>query len=419
MIRLLFEWLAALGVNETLAAFFSYCVALSLLLFVVIAGFWIGRYYIMRGLSRVMRRSQAAWIDALLRNGVLDKLAFLVPGVLIYLLAGLLFVPGTAWARMLSSASLIYLIVAAFWLLNGLLNTFLDVYRQMDVERGLPITGFVQVIKLILLAIGVICIVAIIINRTALYVLGGLGALSAVLMLIFRDPILGFAAGVQLTTSNLVARGDWIEMPKYDANGEVLEVGLTTVKVQNADKSVTTIPTYSLISESFKNWRGMREAGARRIKRALIIDVSSVKFCDQSMLDRFAAIQILEDYVARKRREVAAHNRAHGIDEATVINGRRLTNVGTFRAYVEAYLRNHPLIRQDMPLLVRQLPPGADGLPIELYAYCCETEWQVYETAQADIFDHLLAAVPTFELRIFQQPTGYDVRGGASPALPR
>jgi miniconductance mechanosensitive channel len=228
---------------------------------------------------------------------------------------------------------------------------------------------------------------------------------------VFKDPILGFAAGIQLSANKMVMIGDWVEMPKYDADGDVIEVGLTTVKVQNWDKTITMIPTYSLISESFKNWRGMQDSGGRRIKRSIHIDISSIRFCTGEMLERFAKIQYISDYIAEKKEEVAAHNQTHRVDTSILVNGRHLTNVGTFRAYVEAYLRHHPLINQEMTFLVRQLAPTEHGLPIEIYVFSRDKVWANYEAIQADIFDHLLAVVPEFDLQVFQNPTGSDFQG--------
>jgi miniconductance mechanosensitive channel len=252
--------------------------------------------------------------------------------------------------------------------------------------------------------------IAIVLNKSPLYFLTGLGALSAVLMLIFKDPILGFVAGIQLTANKMVARGDWLEMPKYDADGDVLEIGLTTVKVQNWDKTITTIPTYALISESFKNWRGMQESGGRRIKRFVYLDLGSIKFCTEEMLERFSRIQYITEYIERKKKEISEYNEAFQVDTSILVNGRHLTNIGTFRAYVTAYLKNHPMINQDMTFLVRQLAPTPQGLPLEIYVFCKDKIWANYEAIQADIFDHILAVVPEFDLRVFQEPSGGDFR---------
>ncbi len=237
-----------------------------------------------------------------------------------------------------------------------------------------------------------------------------MGVVASVLMLVFKDAILGFVAGIQLSANHMISRGDWIEMPKYGADGDVIDIALTTVKVQNWDKTITTIPTYALISDSFKNWRGMSESGGRRIKRSVMIDINTIRFCDDEMIERFAKTRYLADYIREKREELSAWNRKHHVDDGVAVNVRHLTNVGTFRAYILHYLRNHPKVNQEMTLLVRQLAPTANGLPIEIYCFSSDRAWANYEDIQADIFDHILAVAPEFGLRVFQLPSGSDLR---------
>jgi miniconductance mechanosensitive channel len=311
----------------------------------------------------------------------------------------------------------IYMIFVVVLALDAALEVLVDVYRSRENTRGIPIRGFVQVAKLVLYFLTGILIISILLNKTPLYLISGLGALTAVLLLIFRDAILGFVAGIQLAANNMVAQGDWIEMPKYGADGDVLEVTLATVKVQNWDKTITTIPTYALISESFKNWRGMEESGGRRIKRAVNIDMSTIKFCDEEMLRRFAKIQYIAEYIEKKKRELEEFNHLTKADNASLANGRRMTNIGTFRAYVRAYLRNHPMVNLDMTFIVRQLPSTAYGLPVEIYVFCKDKQWANYEAVQADIFDHILAVVPEFDLQVFQNPAGRDFRSLMQPAV--
>jgi miniconductance mechanosensitive channel len=300
------------------------------------------------------------------------------------------------------------MIILGIIIIDSFLNAAHDVYNTYPVLREIPVKSFIQVTKLVFYFIGGIFIISIAINKTPIYLFSGLGAMTAVLMFIFKDAILGFIAGIQLTANRMVSHGDWIAMPKYGADGDVLEVGLTTVKVQNWDKTITTIPTYALISESFQNWRGMQESGGRRIKRAVYIDVNTIKFCTEEMLERFRKIQYISDYMEKKRAELEEFNK--NIDGSSQINRRRLTNIGTFRAYVDAYLKNHPMINQNMTFLIRQLEPTENGLPIEIYVFCKDIVWANYEAIQADIFDHILAAVHDFELKIFQNPTGSDFR---------
>ena len=255
-----------------------------------------------------------------------------------------------------------------------------------------------------------IAVISLIIGHSPTLLLGGLGAMTAVLMLIFKDPILGLVAGIQLSSNQMVAPSDWIEMSKYGADGDVLEVAMTTVKVKNWDKTITTIPPYALITESFENWRGMSESDGRRIKRAINIDMDSIRFCDEEMFDRFAKIQYIAEYLEKKRHEISGWNAERNVDASDPLNGRQLTNLGTFRAYVVAYLRNHPMIHQEMTFLVRHLAPTEHGLPIEIYVFSRDQVWSDYEGIQADIFDHILAMAPAFNLRIYQSPAGSDVR---------
>jgi len=310
----------------------------------------------------------------------------------------------------ISNVTLIYMIIVLMLAFDALFNSAAIIYKSFPVSKEIPTKGFIQVLKIALYFLTAIFIFSIALNKTPIFLLSGLGALTAVLMLIFKDAILGFVAGIQLAANKMVANGDWIEMPNYGADGDVLEVSLTTVKVQNWDKTITTIPTYALISESFKNWRGMQESGGRRIKRAISIDMDSIKFCNEEMLERFAKVQYITDYIEKKKTELESFNTATKVDNASLANGRRMTNIGTFRAYVEAYLRNHPMINLDMTFLVRQLKPTEFGLPIEIYVFSKDKVWANYEAIQADIFDHILAVLPEFDLHVFQNPTGGDFR---------
>ncbi len=254
-------------------------------------------------------------------------------------------------------------------------------------------------------------------GRSPLYFFSGLGAITAVLLLVFKDAILGFVAGIQISVNNMVQVGDWIEMPSENTDGDVLDVTLTTVKVQNWDKTISTIPTYSLIEQSFRNWRGMSESGGRRVKRSIKLDVNSIRFADKELLVKFQRYEILKPYLESKLAEVSQFNEGVTADMNELINGRRLTNVGTFRAYCLAYLKSHPKVHQNgMTLLVRQLAPGSEGLPIELYFFTNDIAWVAYEDIQADIFDHLLAVISQFDLRVYQKPSGKDLAalsGGA------
>lgn len=368
---------------------------------------------LVRLLHRLVAAVREDWDAAFARHRIFRRLAGL-PGVLVvYGMAPALLGPYPQAASATASALLIYLTVVVVRLLDVALDAALDIYDGYEIAREKPLKGFVQVLNIAVYFVGTILVLATLMGKSPVYLLSGLTALTAILILVFRDSILGFVAGLQLTANKLVANGDWIEMPKYGADGTVTDVALTTVQVQNWDKTVTTVPTYALISESFKNWRGMADSGGRRIKRSILIDVNTVRFCDGEMLERFRRIEYISEYIEHKKEEVSHFNGERQVDDASLANGRRLTNLGTFRAYIEAYLREHPMVNLDMTFLVRHLAPGEFGLPIEVYVFCKDKVWANYEAVQADIFDHILAVVPVFDLRVFQRPAGRDF--GESP----
>jgi miniconductance mechanosensitive channel len=366
------------------------------------------RYVIVATLARIIMHSESTRDDTFARMKVFSRLSHTAPAMVVYALGPALFAAFPMVQHVIETASLIYLTLMIILFIDALMSAGLVIYNTYKVSKTFPITSFVQIAKMLLYFFGAVTILALVLNKSPFAFFAGLGAMTAVLMLVFKDPILGFVAGVQLSTNKMVSVGDWIEMPKFSVDGDIIEIGLTTVKIRNFDKTVTTIPTQSLINDSFKNWRGMQETGGRRIKRAVHLDVRSVKFCDAEMLERFSRIQFIADYITSKKAELSEFNSSAGIDTSTLVNGRHMTNLGTFRAYVEAYLRAHPQISDEFTFLVRQLKPTEHGLPIEVYVFTTTTNWLEYEAIQADIFDHLLAAAPEFDLRLFQNPTGSD-----------
>jgi miniconductance mechanosensitive channel len=402
------KWFIERGLGENITGYLMNVLFILIILVLSYLVNIIAKRVILAGVSRLIKSSSSSWDDIFLKNKVFKKLSHVAPALVIYLLIPLAFPDSTFFVSLVKDGTIIYMIIITLMVLDSFLNTCHDIYQTFEVSKEIPIKGIVQAIKIILIFIGGIMILSTITNKTPLYFLSGLGALTAVLMLIFKDAILGFVAGIQLSANNMVHKGDWIEMPQFGADGDVLDVSLTTVKVQNWDKTITTIPTYSLISHSFRNWRGMQESGGRRIKRALFIDMTSIKFCDREELERFSRIQYISEYIERKNAELSEYNQEHGVDESSLVNGRKLTNIGTFRAYVEAYLHNHPKIHQNMTFLVRQLAPTDHGLPLEIYVFSNDQVWARYESIQADIFDHFLAAIPAFDLRVFQNPSGAD-----------
>jgi len=340
--------------------------------------------------------------DELHKHGFFRRCGHIIPALLVYLLSPLL-INEVLLLAFLQKTAVIYILVVAVAASSALLNTVEDVYNASHLAKRAPITGFIQVGKLFITIIAVVLVISSLLNKSPFILLSGLGAITAILLLLFRDTILGFVAGIQLAANRMVNTGDWIEMPQFGADGDVLEVGLTTVKVQNWDKTISTIPTYALITESVKNWRGMSESNGRRIKRSLHIDIQSIQFCDQEMLDKLSNIRYIKEHISKKRQELADYHQVQQIDNQDLLNSRRLTNIGTMRAYLAAYLRHHPKINQDMTLMVRQRPPTELGLPLEIYCFCADKDWVAYEGIQADIFDHALAMLPVFGLRAYQR----------------
>jgi miniconductance mechanosensitive channel len=371
----------------------------------------IARHYLLRGIRTLVAATPFTWDDLLVEHGVFDRLAWVAPAVVVYY--GIGAVPGIpgGMADLVARGAVALIVLVGVIAAGDLLDVSSEVYVRVNPDHASrPIKGYVQVVKLILFLVAGILVVAILVNRSPIYFLSGLGALTAVLLLVFRDTILSFVASLQIASNDMLRVGDWIEMPKYGADGDVVDIALHTVKVQNWDRTITTIPTYRLIEDSFRNWRGMTESGGRRIKRAIHLDAGSVRFLTGEEIEDLARHELLRDYLRRKRSAIETWN-ARPRGEGVVPAVRRLTNLGTFRAYVEAYLRAHPNVHQEMTLLVRQLAPGADGIPLEVYCFTNDIRWGAYEGIQGDIFDHLFSILPTFGLRAFQSPSGSDVRG--------
>jgi miniconductance mechanosensitive channel len=356
-----------------------------------------------------VKRTRYTWDDALVKHNVFGRLAQIVPALIIY--SGIDFLPDLSeqLVRLIKNVATGYMVLMVTIALTAALSAANQIYESYPVSKNRPLKGFVQVLQIVIYVLGGVLIISAVLDRSPLLLLSGFGAMTAILLLVFKDTILSLVASVQLTAQDMLRVGDWIEMPQLGADGDVVDVQLHTVKVQNWDKTITTIPTHKLISESFKNWRGMSESGGRRIKRALHIDQSSIRVLTSAETDRFKRFALLRDYIANKEQELADYNAALGADVDDSVNQRHLTNVGTFRAYVYNYLKNHPSIHKDMTLLVRQLPPGPEGLPIEIYCFTNTTEWGAYEAIQADIFDHILAIVAKFGLRVYQKPSGSDL----------
>jgi len=369
------------------------------------------RGVIVRLIRKMSARTKTTWDDLLVQHKVFDRLAHIAPGMVLYF-GCLIAFPGEEWNAWIQRVATAYMSLLLVFSISAFLSATVEIYRTMAVSRGRPIKGLVQMIQTIVWLVGIVIVVALLMDQSPWKFLTGIGALSAVLLLVFKDSILGLVASFQVSSNDMVRIGDWVEMPKYGADGSVLDISLNTVKVQNWDKTISTIPTYALIADPVKNWRGMSDSDGRRIKRSICIDMHTVRFCTDEMLDRFENFEHVADHIKARRREIADHNKEHGVDTERLVNGRRITNLGVFRAYIIGYLRNHKNIhREGMTFLVRQLAPSAEGLPIEIYVFSRVQEWVSYEEIQADIFDHILSAVAEFDLAVFQAPSGRDFRG--------
>ncbi|BEM31641.1 mechanosensitive ion channel family protein [Serratia marcescens] len=366
---------------------------------------------VLAALQRRGQQSQRVWQQAITQYKLFQRVALLLQGVIISIQATLWLQSGSQTQAVIVTAAQVWILAFTLLSLFSLLDTLLALLRQSPIANQLPLRGIFQGLKLVAAILIGIMIVSLLMGKSPLLLLSGLGAMTAVLMLVFKDPILGLVAGIQLSANDMLKIGDWLEMPKYGADGAVTDIGLTTVKVRNWDNTVTTIPTYALISDSFKNWRSMSESGGRRIKRSLNIDTGSVHFLSEEEQRSLQRNPLLHSYLNVKTQELSQHNQEIAVDLASPLNGRRLTNLGTLRAYLEAYLRAHPRIHQNMTLMVRQLAPTPEGLPLEIYAFTNTTVWAEYESIQADIFDHILAVIDEFGLRVHQTPTGNDLRG--------
>jgi miniconductance mechanosensitive channel len=377
--------------------------ALSSLFVIALVGFYISRYILHKIVLSFIAKSKTLWDDRLVEYGFFNRAAHLAPSLTLYLLSPGLFDTSLITYVVLKKFSLIYLMTSVLFAALSVLNSGEAIYNESALAKRAPIRGFVQVAKLVLTLIYIILGIAELLDKSPLILISGLGAVTAIILLLFRDAILGFVAGIQIAANRMVNNGDWIEMPKYHADGDVLAVGLTTVKVQNWDKSISTIPTHALISEPVKNWRGMQESDGRRIKRSLHIDIQSTKFCNQSLLDHVQNLHILKPYLEKKNDELLQDRKKRELSDDDIINARKLTNLGTFRAYMQAYIDTHPLVNHSMTCMVRQLPASELGIPLEVYCFSKIKNWVEYEAIQADIFDHFFAMLPLFELRAYQR----------------
>lgn len=378
----------------------------------------VARPFVIGLAHRFVDRTRVDWDGLLFEAKVPHRISLMIP--LIALQIGLEWVPDLQpelhqfFVRVLSAATVLIAALTA----DALFTAAHEIYLRTPAASSRPIKSYVQLAKVLVYSVAGIFIIARLIDQSPWFFVSGLGAMMAVIMLVFRDTLLSLVASIQLTNNDLIRVGDWIEMPQFGADGDVVDIALNTVKVENWDKTVTVIPTHKFLEHSFKNWRSMFEGGGRRIKRAIFINMSTIRFLTPAEIERFSRFALLRDYMKSRLEEIEEYNAKMGVDPSVIVNGRRLTNVGTLRAYIIAYLKNHPEIRKDFTFLVRQLAPTPEGLPIEIYVFTRDTRWAVYEGIQADIFDHILAAVPEFGLKVYQRPAGGDFDAAAEEGIP-
>ncbi|MEJ6664453.1 MAG: mechanosensitive ion channel family protein [Euryarchaeota archaeon] len=376
------------------------------LIVVCFLGNFVTRKFIVRGIQKFIKNSKNDWDDILIEKKVFNSLSTLVPLILIQYLSVPLLSNFTFLIPFVHVAVRVSLVLVITSVLMKALKAMEEVSKKIPSFKDKPIVSYIQLASIMIYVVAAILIIATILDKDPLALLGALGALTAVLMLVFKDTILGLVASIQISSNDMVRVGDWVSMPKYGTDGDVLAITLNTVKIQNWDKTISTIPTYAFISDSFKNWRGMTDSKGRRIKRSLNIDMTSIKFCTDEEINQYKGVEMLKEYIDARQNEIATHNEANGHDKSALVNGRNLTNIGLFREYAHQYLSANENLRADLTLMVRQLEPTENGLPIEVYCFSNNIQWVEYERIQADIFDHLLSSLPNFNLEIFQNPTG-------------
>lgn len=386
------------------AGLFVAMIILSLLMW------WLAKQVLLRALHVIADHSATKWDDHLVTNRVFRAVAYLLPLMFMDFFFSIVFDQYPTWRSLANRVLDVLIIVVVLVSINRTLNALRDIIQEKAIYRDKPIQSYFQISKIVVTGIFIILILARVTNQSPLFFLTSLGAMTAILVLVFKDTILGFVGSIQLAANDMIRIGDWVTMEKYGADGTVIEINLATVKVQNFDKTITTIPTYAFISDSFINWRGMQESDGRRIKRSMFIQIDTIHFASDALLEKLSGIKVLEEYVHITQRNVEAYNAEHGFGEDDSINARRQTNIGLFRMYVEKYLANHPEINHEMPLISRQLAPTPNGIPLEIYCFTRDKDWKSYERVMADIFDHLFATIEAFELELFENPSGRDVR---------
>ena len=400
------------GTSVSVADYLDNFAVLLIIILLALAVDYICRYILLGAFKKFAKKTTNQLDDLIIEKKIINKGMHIIPSILIFTMLPMAY-PSPADKEilvLLQKLCQIYIITVSLLFINSLLNLGVELFHRNDKFKDKPLKGFVQIVQVILFSVGVILLISILINESPSTIFTGIGASAAILMLVFKDTILGFVAGIQLSANDMLRVDDWISMPKYGADGTVIEITLNTVKVKNFDNTISTIPPYALISESFQNWRGMRESPGRRIKRSINLDMNSVKFCTPEMLEKYRKISLLAGYIDDTENKLQTYNQTNQIDNTILVNGRRQTNLGVFRAYLQRYLESLPEVNKEMICMVRHLQPTEKGIPMELYFFSSIKDWVIYETIQADVFDHVLAVIPEFDLQIFQELSGSDVR---------
>ena len=398
-----------LGLSDSLAKYLNMFALLAVLLIIVFLIDFIIRKILVQAFNQFANVSKTNFDDLLVANKVPRNVAHIIPFLIALEFVPTVLIDFEHFETFVEKSLQVFAILLTLWIIRSLLNTLKDYFKTLPTLKDKPIDSYVQVFMIFAWIGGFMSAIAIATSIPFLKFVTGLGAISAVIILVFKDTIMGFVASIQVSINDMVHIGDWITFEKYGADGDVIEINLATVKVQNFDKTITTIPTYALISDSFKNWRGMVNSDGRRIKRALYITQNSIKYLSKDEVDKLKNIQLITSYLETRTKDIDAYNTNNQINKELLLNGRNLTNLGVFRKYIDSYLKNHSALNKDMMIMVRQLAPTTQGIPLEIYAFSSDKRWENYEYIMADIFDHIMAAVPYFDLEIFELPSNYSL----------
>ena len=390
-----------MGLNDGLAVGLAETTATLSLILISIAIFFLVKFVLKKTIYKIIQQSTTQFDDLLIKNKVIGRVCLLIPALLVGALLPDVLPDYPETADSLLKVVRVFEIIIYTMILTSIVTTLEDIYNTHEMAKLKPLTGLVQVIKIVLYVVACLIIIAYLLDTKLSTILISLGTMSAVLMLVFQDTIKGFVGSIQLSANDMLRIGDWIAVGTADGN--VLEINLTTVKVQNWDNTITTIPTYSLVSSPFTNWRGMSESGGRRIARTINIDVNTIRYCTPEMLEKYKHYSLIKDYLTQKEEDILEYNKANRIDTSEIMNGRQQTNLGVFRAYIKAYLNNNPKLNHDLTMMVRQMQPTEFGVPLQIYAFSSDKQWIHYEEIQSDIFDHIISAAPMFDLKIYQK----------------